>query len=261
MPAPLLHVDGLCVSANSHNLLNELSISLAVGEILAVVGPNGAGKTTLLKAIVGDLKASSGEVKIFGKNINDWPVRERAQRLAILPQFSLLNFPYTVEEVVALGRIPHTSGVRADKHIVQSAMELVDIKYLSDRLYTQLSGGEKQRTQLARVMAQVWPGEVDDRTKILLLDEPTASLDLGHRQLLMEAVRNFASRSVAVVMVVHDINLANRYADYLIALACGRVLTQGPVDEVISVELIKKLFGAEVDVVAHLHNGKNYILS
>ncbi len=234
---------------NAHScLLNTVSCHVDAGEVLVIIGPNGAGKSTLLNAIAGD-NQFSGCIEING--LENEP-KLRARQIAVLPQLSLLNFPYRVAEVVGLARIPHNTGRRRDNEIVQEALALMDIGFLSDRLYTELSGGEKQRVQLARVLAQIWQKEdAPNGTRVLLLDEPTAALDLGHQRLLMQAIRKLASHGVAVVMVLHDVNLAARYADKALALLCSERLAFGRIDEVINKENLKSLFEVEVEIIQH----------
>lgn len=249
------------VGFRKHNavLLNELSFSAKAGEIVAVVGPNGAGKSTLLRILAGDEQAVDGEIYFAEARLADWPLKNRARHVAVLPQFSLLNFPYTVEQVVALGRIPHTSGVDVDKQIVDEVMGVLDIQYLKGRLYPALSGGEKQRAQLARVFCQVWRSE-DATPRMLLLDEPTTALDLGHQQQLMQAVRQIASQGVAVVMVVHDINLAFAHADSVLALQCGETLAYGKPNKVLDENILRQLFNADIKLIRH-PDSSNFVVT
>lgn len=240
-----------------HYLLKNVNCEVAAGEILAIIGPNGAGKSTLLKAISGDI-AYTGKVNT--PMLSDTPAR-RARQLAVLPQFSLLNFPYRVHEVVALGRIPHATGNTSDNEIINQSLKLMDIAYLKNRLYPNLSGGEKQRVQLARVLAQIWNKEdAENQTRLLLLDEPSTALDLGHQQDLMRAIKVFADRGVAVVMVLHDINLAAQYADKLLALLCSETLAYGSLDEVIQKPIIEKLFNIEAEIIPHPNSGKPLVI-
>lgn len=236
-------------SNSSHSILvNSVSCHVDAGEVMAIIGPNGAGKSTLLNAISGDSEFS-GRIEING--IESEP-KLRARQIAVLPQLSLLNFPYRVSEVVGLARIPHDTGRQRDDEIVQEALTLMDISFLSDRLYTELSGGEKQRVQLARVFAQIWQkSDAPNGTRVLLLDEPTAALDLGHQQLLMQAIQALANNGVAVIMVLHDVNLAARYADKALALLCSELLAFGPIDEVINQKNIKSLFDVDVHITQH----------
>lgn len=254
----MLQVENLYYHKGETELLHNLSFELSGGQILAIVGPNGAGKTTLLKALVGELTLTAGVVIFNGKTIHQWTHAERAKHIAVLPQLSLLNFPYTVDEVVALGRTPHSTGLRIDQAVVQAAMAAMDIGHLSGRLYTQLSGGEKQRTQLARVMAQIWRGE-DSGNRLLILDEPTSSLDLGHKQQLMQAVQRFSAQGAAVIMVEHDLMIAANYAQQVLALEGGRSVAYGPVAQIFNQAMVSELFGDHVRLLSDPVTGKKGI--
>jgi heme transport system ATP-binding protein len=234
-------------------LLEDISLTLAPGEILGLAGPNGAGKTSLLQVMAGDLPLNSGKLLLGGRPPGDWPRRQLARQLAYLPQLSLLNFPYTVEEVVALGRTPHDTGAATDNDILEQVMAATDIAALRQRLYTQLSGGEKQRVQLARVFAQIWDAGASGGS-LLLLDEPTTALDLSHQQLVLAAVRQLAARGCAVVLVIHDLNLIAGLADRLAVLRQGRLVARGTPAEVFTPELFREVF--EVEVLIQPHPGR-----
>lgn len=255
----VIDIRGACVALDHTTILDQVSVTAHSGEVLALIGPNGAGKTTLLKAISGDIPLTSGNISFAQQALDEWNNIDRARAMAVLPQLSLLNFPYSVEEVVSLGRTPHKTGVTIDQNIVQEAMHAMDITHLKERPYTHLSGGEKQRTQLARVLTQIWRKE-DASPRLLLLDEPTTALDLGHQQLLMKAISTFAKTGVAVIMVVHDVNIAAAYADRVLALKDGRVLADGNTDEVIDAALVASLFGAKVNLLTHPETGKRMII-
>jgi len=233
---------------DAHCLVDSVSCELSAGEILGIIGPNGAGKSSLLKALVGDW-AYQGRLDIVG--ISADPVL-RARQMAVLPQFSLLNFPYRAEEVVSLGRIPHKSGSKRDAEIIDQALKMMDIGFLKDRLYTQLSGGEKRRVQLARVFAQIWDqNDAENGLRLLILDEPTTALDLGHQQALMSAIQAFARKGVAVVMVLHDVNLAARYVDKVLALLCSQVVAYGSPEDVITQDNIQRLYDVDIEILKH----------
>ncbi len=236
----------------NHLLLDNANCAIERGEILGIIGPNGAGKSTLLAAISGDIDYS-GDITI---NAVSQSPNLRARQVAVLPQLSLLNFPFRVFEVVNLARIPHQTGRKLDAEIIDKALDIMDIGFLKNRLYTELSGGEKQRVQLARAFAQIWR-ELDSPNgqRLLLLDEPTTALDLGHQQDLMNTVKKFAQQGVAVAMVLHDINLASRYCDKLLALLCSQTLAYGPVSEVVTAENVKRLFDIDAQIIPHpTHN-------
>jgi len=272
----ILTVDNVSVKAWGAQLLNNISFHVEKGEIISIIGPNGAGKTTLMNALLdAGMNTSNpngqyqltGDIALCGHRVSNntvsgksstWKAKDRARHVALLPQLSLLNFPYTVHEVVELSRIPHSTGMKVDQEIIHAALDALDITHLKQRFYTQLSGGEKQRVQLARVMAQIWRSE-DAAQRLLLLDEPTSSLDLGHQQQLMNGVRMFANEGVAVVIVVHDVNLVAHYSDRVLALSCGEMVAEGVPKETITPELMQALYGVDVDVIAHPVNGQPVI--
>lgn len=255
----VLSITQLNVTAWGTSLLEGINLEVEAGNILSIIGPNGAGKTTLLNTIRNSIQPTSGQVLLSGVKINQWANAELAKHFAVLPQQSLLNFPFAVEEVVSLGRIPHSSGNLVDGKIVEEVANLLDITHLFGRSYTRLSGGEKQRVQLARVMAQIWRAE-DSGERLLLLDEPTNALDLGHQRQLMQLIRKFAQQGVAVVMVMHDIDLAASYSDEILALSCGRSIAQGKAEDVVVPDVLKTLYGVEIDVLQHPKTGRPVLL-
>ncbi|MEX1034201.1 MAG: heme ABC transporter ATP-binding protein [Cellvibrionaceae bacterium] len=250
-----LAVNNIDLAIGEKTLLRGISFNLEAGELLAVIGPNGAGKTSLLKGIAGELVSSVGSVTIGGTDIGGLSLQDRARTMAVLPQLSLLNFPYTVEEVIVLGRSPHATGAQRDEAIVAETMARMDILHLGGRLYTQLSGGEKQRVQLARVMAQVWQGDTTN-PGLLLLDEPTGALDLGHQQLLMHTLQTLATQGIAMLMTVHDINIAAAYADRILALKDGCCVAMGVPEEVITGPIMKELYNVDLRILSHPDSAK-----
>lgn len=255
----MLQVASLSLHVDGNRLLDNVSFAVAEGELLALIGPNGAGKSSLVHAIIGDWPAMSGTATFGGRAISDYPDRERACRMALLPQASLLSFPFTVRDVVMLGRSPHGSGLLVDGDIVDEACEAADIAHMKNARYTRLSGGEKQRVQLARVMAQIWRKE-DAGARLLLLDEPVAALDLGHQQWVMERVAAFARAGVTVVMVMHDITLAARHADRLLALRDGCVIAHGTPDEVVTIANLRAMFDTDARIIRHPDAGTPVVL-
>ncbi len=244
----MLEVEQLRVQRGARTVLDELSLQLLPGQVLGVLGPNGAGKSTLLGALSGELAAASGRVLLDGRPLADWSGPERARRLAVLPQTSTLDFAFRVEDVVGMGRLPHGSGRERDGQIIAAALNAADAAYLSGRNYLTLSGGERQRVHLARVLAQLWPGGAG---QTLLLDEPTSMLDPLHQHSTLQAVRDFAQRGAAVLLIVHDLNLAARYCDRLLLLADGRPQILGTPDEVLQPATLNAVFGLQVLVQRH----------
>lgn len=242
--------DNISLHLSGFDLLRNISLEVEAGKVTAIVGPNGAGKSSLLKVLTGDMAPTRGQVQLNHRPLSHWLLLDRAQMLAVLPQHSLLNFPFTANEVVALGRIPHQTGVITDTEIVAQALDLVDASYLQKRLYTQMSGGEKQRVQLARVLAQIWQPS-DHGEQFLVLDEPTSAFDLSHQKLTLDIVRQLANRGVGVVMVLHDLNLAARCADNLVVFDGGVIAAQGQPQQVLTESLIDKVFGVKAIVSQH----------
>ncbi|MCJ0975173.1 heme ABC transporter ATP-binding protein [Pseudomonas sp. PS1] len=248
----MLRAESLEVRRGARCVLQGIDLHLRAGEVFGVLGPNGAGKSSLLGALSGELTASSGRVLVADRPLHEWPSRERAQRLAVLPQQSGLSFGFRVEEVVAMGRLPHSEGRSADRLIVEQALAAADASHLEGRSYLSLSGGERQRVHLARVLAQLWPGA---EGRVLLLDEPTSALDPLHQHSTLQAVRGFAERGAAVLVILHDLNLAARYCDRLLLLHEGRAHLQGSVDAVLRAEPLREVFGLDVLVQRHPERG------
>ena len=240
-------------------LLENISFDLEPGNILGIIGPNGAGKTSLLNTIAGDVPLQRGQLQLEGKTLLDWPRRELARKLAYLPQLSLLNFPYTVEEVILLGRSPHDTGVDYDREVLEEVLQLADVNHLRGRLYTRLSGGEKQRVQLARIFTQIWQrGSLEG--KLLLLDEPTAALDIKHQQGTATAIQSLAARGCTVVVVIHDFNAIAGLADKVIALDRGRQFAYGTPRDIFTEDLFKDVFAADVVIGEHPYRDQAMIV-
>ena len=241
-------------------LLENINFELKPGNILGIIGPNGAGKTSLLNTIVGDCPVESGQLLLSSKTLAQWNRRELARHLAFLPQLSLLNFPYTVEEVILLGRSPHDTGAEHDRKILKEVLALADIGHLQGRLYTRLSGGEKQRVQLARIYSQIWQDDSLEG-KLLLLDEPTAALDIQHQQGTAAAISTLADRGCAVVLVIHDFNTIASLADQLVVLDNGRQVAHGAPRQVLSEKLFRETFSADLTVMQHPNRDQLLIIS
>lgn len=234
-------------------LLDDVSLTVAAGEVLAVLGPNGAGKSSLRKALSGEWQPSRGTVTLNDKPLTQWPLADLARMRAVLPQDSTLNFPFTVLEVALLGRTPHLRGRERphDLTVARAALEAAEASHLATRLYPTLSGGERQRVQLARVLAQVWDAPQDGAARYLLLDEPTSNLDLAHQHQTLAIARRFAAQGVGVFIILHDLNLAAQYADRLLLLKAGRVVVTGSPVEVLQAELLREVFQLPVIVTHH----------
>lgn len=242
-----LQLNGISVRRAGRTILHNVDLAVAPGEVVAVLGPNGAGKSTLLAVAAGDLAPDSGQVTLDGQALQRFNGAALARRRAVLPQRDGLNFPFTVGEVVGLGRIPHAGqpgGAGADRQAIASALAEAGLSQFGNRTFTALSGGERQRVQLARVLAQL-EGQADV-ARWMLLDEPSSALDLAHQQRLVAVVRRAAQRGIGVFVILHDPTLAAAMADRIVLLAQGQVLADGPAERVLTGDHLLSLYGLPV---------------
>ncbi|WP_370615965.1 heme ABC transporter ATP-binding protein [Mumia sp. Pv 4-285] len=248
-PRATLQVIGACVEYGPASILRDVDLDVRPGELLVLVGPNGAGKSTLLGVLAGDIALTRGRALIDGEPIRSRRAGELARRRSVLLQEHRLSFPFTVTEVVAMGRAPWHGRDEsdADEAVIADAMRRTDIDHLSERRFPTLSGGEKGRASFARVMAQEAP--------IVLLDEPTAALDIAHQEALLTEARRLAREGRAVVAVLHDLSLAAAYADRVCVLAGGQVRADGSPEDVLRPELLSDVYGHPVDVFTHPRTG------
>ncbi len=238
MTAALLTVTSVSVTLGGRAVLRDVSLSLSSGHLVALVGPNGAGKTTLLRALAG-LVPSQGEVRVGGEPLSSLRLSERARRFAYLPQGHVVHWPLPVRDIVALGRIPHgaTDPARLspkDDEAVLRAMQATDVAGFGERRVTDLSGGERSRVALARVLAVEAP--------VMLADEPTASLDPRYQLDVMTNLRKAADGGMLVIVVTHDLGLAARFADTVLVLSEGRLVSQGVPAEALSETVMAEIF-------------------
>jgi iron complex transport system ATP-binding protein len=215
-------------------VLDGVTVAAAPGRVLALIGPNGAGKSTLLATLAGDIIPASGHVLLDGKNLTHWAPVERARRRSMLLQSNAVTFGFTAREVIAMGRAPWEPDPEADDRAVADAIEATDVAHLRDRPYRQLSGGEQARVSLARVLAQ--------QTPIVLLDEPTAALDLRHQEDTMRVARTLADEGRTVVIALHDLSLAAAYADDIAVIDSGRIVAQGGPRDVFVTKVLERTF-------------------
>ncbi len=245
MPAPVLSVTGCSFAYDDGFRLRDVGVDVRPGEVLGVVGPNGSGKSTLLRLMGGHLRPDAGAVELEGVGIGTVPRRDLARRMAFLPQSPESSFRFAVREVVAMGRYPYLGAFgflhSHDIEVVERAMHETATDTLAERSFYTLSGGEKQRALIASVLAQ--------EPAVMLLDEPTAALDLHHRTDVLDLLWRLSRQGIAVVLVTHDLNGAGQFCDRLVLLSEGKVARTGAPGDVIQEALLSAVYGADVRVV------------
>jgi len=252
----MLEALAITVAYNDLPVLRDVTITLSRGQFVGLVGPNGSGKSTVIRALSRVLPPTRGQVLLDSVDIYRMAARELARRLAVVAQDNTVGFDFLVRDVVMMGRAPHLSrfGLEhtRDVAIAEECMELTHTSVFADRTVTSLSGGERQRTMIARALAQ--------EPEVLLLDEPTAHLDINHQIEILDLARKFtAQRGLATLVVLHDLNLASQYCDLLALIADGRVIATGTPREVVTEENIKAAYHAEVQVRIHPSTDRPYV--
>ncbi|WP_248908495.1 heme ABC transporter ATP-binding protein [Halocatena marina] len=242
---PMIDVENVAVSLGGTPILDSVSFSVPAQSFVALVGPNGAGKTTLLRTINGVLTPDSGTVSIDGNDVRSLSRRAAARLVATVPQDTTISFEFSVRDVVAMGRTPHRSRFQRadDDDSVERALRRAHISHLADRSAGSVSGGERQRVLLARALAQDAPA--------LVLDEPTASLDITHQVRTLELVRDLVDESATALAAIHDLDLAARFCDSIVVISDGRVLAAGPPESVLTESTIAEAFGGRPHVHRH----------
>ncbi|SER16422.1 MULTISPECIES: ABC transporter ATP-binding protein [Pseudomonas] len=227
------------LSHGQTTIINGLNLRIQPGRVTAIVGPNGCGKSTLLAGLARLLKPRAGAVLLDGKVIGELPSRQVARQLALLPQDASAPDGLTVSDLIRFGRQPHQGLLRQwstdDEAVVDAALKAADLIELAERPLDSMSGGQRQRAWIAMAIAQ--------QTPLLLLDEPTSALDLGHQLEVFELIRMLANAGKTVVMVVHDLSQACRYADHLVAMQSGRIIAEGVPADIVTPELVETLYG------------------
>lgn len=244
-----LAAHAVCVRAGGRPVLDRVSLAVRDGEVVALLGPNGAGKSTLLSVLAGDAGLAAGAVTLDGRPLGSWRIRALAKRRAVLPQTEHLVFPFPVRDVVAFGRSPHESRrSTGDAALIDAMLKRVGAAHLAAVAYTELSGGERRRIQLARALVQVW-GDSAAPPGIALLDEHTAHLDPAFQHATCRLLRECAERGMGLLAVMHDINLALDYADRIAFLNGGRLLFAGDAAAARSPALLEQVFGVPFRLV------------
>ena len=243
--SPTISVNHLSHSFDGRVVIDDLTFEVASGEFFIIIGPNGSGKTTLLKLLVGLLPLKNGHIHLLSKSLTKYTAKSLARQIAYVPQNVPVEFPFTVTQVVLMGRSPYLGvlGFESDEdlRLAHEAMTITDVAHLADRRLDQLSGGEQQRVFIARAICQ--------QPNILLLDEPTAALDLSHQIRLMDLMERLKTeQGVTIVMVSHDLNMAAMYADQLLLISKGRIARNGPPNQVIDYDLLEQVYGCKLVV-------------
>ncbi|ADU26416.1 ABC transporter ATP-binding protein [Ethanoligenens harbinense] len=251
----MIDVKNLSSGYGDKQVLQNVSFQIKEGEFVCVLGANGCGKTTLLKTLLGMIRPSAGEVLLDGEDVHRMSEKELARKMAYIPQTHVPPFPYTVLDVVLMGRTPHLNGMqipgRADVELAREIMEYLGIGWMENLRYTQLSGGQRQMVIIARALAQ--------QPSILLMDEPTSSLDFGNQYLVLEQVARLTQKGMGVLMVTHDPDHAFYCADRVVALKSGKVLQTGTPEEVVSECTMGQIYSKRVSVArVTLDDGKTY---
>ncbi len=250
----MLEIRDLSVGYGRRRVLEQINLKASEGEVVGVIGPNGSGKTTLLKAITKVLEPISGTVHINGTNVDEMQSKEIAKKVAVVSQVISINFEFTVEDIVLMGRTPYIKGSETveDINIVRDAMEKTNTLFLKDRLITQLSGGELQRVIIARAFAQ--------NPKVLLLDEPTSHLDITNQIDILNLVKHASRKGMVVVAVIHDLNLAAYYCDKICLLQDGELISVGTPYQVLTPHNIERAFNIPVEVIPNEITNSLYVI-
>jgi len=251
----MLRLEGIYFAYNRDDILKDISFEVKKGEFLGIIGPNGSGKTTLLKIIARILNPYRGSLFFENEDIRKIPYLEYAQKVAYLPSQIDIPFSYTVEEFVSLGRFPYTGRYgeikKTDREIIEKALEQFEISQYKKRKIWELSDGERQRVFISQVVVQ--------QSSVIILDEPTSHLDIGHSFKILDIVRDINKKGTTVITVLHELNLASEYCSRLLLLSQGSVFSEGTAEDVITYENIEKVYETKALVYKNPHTGKPYV--
>ena len=252
----LIEARNIKVCFGDKTVLESLDLKVPNGKITTIIGPNGSGKSSLLKALTGVANLACGNVFFQEINLKKFKSKKLAQQLAFLPQSPLVPADLTVKNLVAYGRFPHrkwwSDNFVEEQKIIEWALKETDVYSFKDRLVSTLSGGERQRAWIAMALAQ--------KPQLLMLDEPTTYLDIGHQLEIMQIIKKLnADYNISIVMVIHDLNHALQYSDNIVVMNEGKIVTQGNPNEVITIDLLRTIFGVESDEVVNSMGYKNFL--
>ncbi len=245
----MLKIKSLYYTINKKKIINNISLSVSKNDITTIVGPNGSGKSTLIKLISNEINLHAGEIIFLNKSILKWNINEIAKYRSVLPQSNHLSFPFTVSDVIKMGRFPYIENKNKSQKICNKLVEVFDIENNINQNYTTLSGGEKQRVQLARVIGQIWSDNDVYENKLLLLDEPTSYLDIKHQHALFNFLNILNKKGLTIIMVLHDLNHAISYSNKIILMRRGEVVDFGPTDKIINEKNLTKVFNIKLNLV------------
>ncbi len=250
----------LTVALSGKTIVHGVSLEARAGQLTAIVGPNGSGKTTMMKAVAGELP-SKGEITINGHALASLEPWQLAVKRAVLPQAATIAFPFTVREIVRLGLTvgPNRHAERIDA-ITAEALAAVDLAGFAGRFYQELSGGEQQRVQLARVLSQIWEPVLDGEPCFLILDEPVSALDIRHQLTIMTLARRYCAGGGGVIAVMHDLNLTAMFADHMVMMKSGRIERAGPPAEVMTDDAMEAVFGCRMRINGVPATGVPFVL-
>ena len=246
---PLVEAAGVHAELGGNHILRGVDLAVAAGELVSLVGPNGAGKSTLFGVLAGDISPTAGAVNLHGEPLAHWSPVEMAQRRAVLPQSASVTFPFRVREVVEMGRAPWTGTERDDssEEAITHALRAADVADLDRRTFYTLSGGERARVSFARTLAQ--------ESQLLLLDEPTAALDIHHQEHVLRSVRERVAAGAGAIVVLHDLALAAAYSDRIALMAEGLIAADGPPRQVLTSEILSSVYHHHIEVVERPETG------
>ena len=255
----LLEIKSIFFKIKDKVILDDISLHIKSGDMVSIIGPNGSGKTTMLKAISNEISITYGEINFINKNILDWDLNDFANKKAVLSQSNNLVFPFSVIDIVKMGRFPlkNKGNQIEENNLCKKILNIFDLDDYVNQNYITLSGGEKQRVQLARVIAQIWSD--DYSKKILILDEPTSYLDIKHQHLLFQFLKELNKKGLTIIMVLHDLNHALLNSNKIVVLKDSKLISFGETNNIITEELIKNVFEIDLKLINYKGNNKRII--
>ena len=255
----LLEIKSIFFKIKDKVILDDISLHVESGDMVSIIGPNGSGKTTMLKAISNEISITYGEINFINKNILDWDLNDFANKKAVLSQSNNLVFPFSVIDIVKMGRFPlkNKGNQIEENNLCKKILNIFDLDDYVNQNYITLSGGEKQRVQLARVIAQIWSD--DYSKKILILDEPTSYLDIKHQHLLFQFLKELNKKGLTIIMVLHDLNHALLNSNKIVVLKDSKLISFGETNNIITEELIKNVFEIDLKLINYKGNNKRII--